>query len=174
MFMNRNLFLIFACLGALALAACGGKDANTTPNNNGAGNANVSRANTNGPIAAHNAPGGPPASTQPAGNPGPGPTGDPIDATKLDADIDKAEKAHAAKPNDVKTTKALGDAYLARAQALTEARQYRAALGDYRKTLKYDPTNEEATSMSNQIISIMQQMGREVPAEGQEPPAMRK
>jgi tetratricopeptide (TPR) repeat protein len=92
----------------------------------------------------------------------------------LDADIAKTEKAHQAKPADAAATKALADAYFARADALTEARQYRSALGDYRKGLKLDPTNQSARTMHDQIIDIFNQMGREVPAEGTEPPAMRK
>ncbi len=94
--------------------------------------------------------------------------GDPVDTAKFDAAIDAAEKAHAAKANDATTT-ALAKAYLDRANALTEARQYAAALGDYRRTLKHDPANEEAKEWIEQIVSIYTSMGRDYPKEGQEP-----
>ena len=60
-------------------------------------------------------------------------------------------------------------AYLARGNALTQARQYRAALGDYRRALRYDPDNDEARQWAATITGILQQMGREVPTEGNEP-----
>ncbi|MEO6391680.1 MAG: tetratricopeptide repeat protein [Pyrinomonadaceae bacterium] len=168
--MHRILLIAALSILGLSLAAC--SSAPAPANSNGtAPMANTSRPNTNGPIAAHDVPGAPPgAPTRPPG----GPTGDPIDTAKLDADIDKTEKAHQSKPADAGATKALADAYFARADALTEARQYRSALGDYRKGLKLDPSNESARKMHDQIIDIFNQMGREVPAEGTEPPAMRK
>lgn len=167
--MKRNLLILILIFCVLLLGACSG---NPAPQNANTPNKSAnSGTNGSGPIAVH---GGPPNPGGPGANSGPGPGGDPIDAKELDAAIEKAEKAHTAKPSDARAAKALADAYFARASALTEARQYRAALGDYRKTLKLDPTNEEARSMSGNIVSIMQQMGRDVPAEGQEPPAMRK
>src|SRR5688572_18122154 len=81
-------------------------------------------------------------------------SGDPIDTTKLDAAIMSAEKTLAAKPSDAAAKKALAAAFLARATALTEARQYASALGDYRRTLKHDPTNAEAKQWIDQIIAI--------------------
>ncbi len=163
--MKQNLKLLILISSALLLGACA--ETPTVQNKNTANGNTKAGANATVPDVPPN-PGGPSA------NAGPGPSGDPIDAKELDAAIDKAEKAHTAKPNDARATKVLADAYFARASALTEARQYRAALGDYRKTLKLDPANEEAKSMSGMIISIMQQMHRDIPAEGQEPPAMRK
>jgi tetratricopeptide (TPR) repeat protein len=166
--MNRILTIGILTLIAFAFAGCSNPSA--ISNNTNSGNTNTPRANSNGPVAAHDVPSSPGGNTRPAG----GPTGDPIDSTKLDANIEKAELAHNAKPSDAKATKALADAYFARAEELTEARQYRAALGDYRKTLKLDPKNAAAQKMHDQIVSIFQQMGREVPAEGQEPPPLRK
>src|SRR4051794_12133044 len=99
-------------------------------------------------------------------------SGDPIDTKALDADIASAEKTFKSKPNDDAAKKALGEAYYKRAVALTDARQYASALGDYRRTLKYDPDNEQAKTWVDQIISIYDSMGRESPPEGQEPPAL--
>jgi tetratricopeptide (TPR) repeat protein len=98
--------------------------------------------------------------------------GDAIDTTKYDEEITQAEQGLKKKPNDAAARTALAHAYLKRAGALTKARQYRSALGDYRRTLRYDPDNEEARNMSDTIISIMKQMNRDVPAEGEEPPPL--
>ena len=123
----------------------------------------------------------PPASNvnQPNAQPSPSPTtkmsaggGDAIDTTTYDAEIAQAEKGLKQKPNDASARTALAHAYLKRAGALTKARQYRSALGDYRRTLKYEPDNEEAREMSGTITGIMKQMGRDIPAEGEEPPPL--
>jgi len=45
-------------------------------------------------------------------------------------------------------------------------------LGDYRRTLKYDPDNAQAKTWVEQIVSIYDSMGRESPPEGQEPPPL--
>jgi hypothetical protein len=164
--MKRNLLLLILISSTLPFAAC------TTPTPQNANTpGNTAKPGTNGtaPVAVHGVPGGPP--TQPSGGPQ---FGTPIDTTKLDAAIEKAEQAHAAKPTDTHAIKALADAYFARAEALKDAQQYRSALGDYRRTLKYDASNAPARDMRDQIISIMQSMHREVPEEGQEPPAMHK
>lgn len=100
------------------------------------------------------------------------PGGDPIDTSKLDSDVAQAEGTFKQKPGDEDARVALAHAYLARASALTKARQYRSALGDYRRTLKYDPQNKEAVDMSGTIISILKNMGRDIPVEGEEPPPL--
>jgi len=99
-------------------------------------------------------------------------SGDPIDTAKMDAAIKAAEKALAAKPADAAAKKALADAYFDRASALTEARQYASALGDYRKTIKNDPSNAEAKQWIDQIVNIYASINRASPAEGEEPPPM--
>lgn len=99
-------------------------------------------------------------------------SGEPIDTKSFDADIANAEKALKAKPNDDAAKKALAEAYYKRADALTGARQYASALGDYRRTLKYDPDNAQAKEWVEQIVSIYDSMGRESPPEGQEPPPL--
>ena len=91
-------------------------------------------------------------------------SGEPIDTKEYDSAIKTAEKAPA------KTV--LGAAYYKRAVALTEARQYAAALGDYRKSLKYDPSNTEAKEWIDKIIMIYDGMNKNYPKEGEEPPAL--
>ncbi|MET0754192.1 MAG: hypothetical protein ABWZ66_12500 [Pyrinomonadaceae bacterium] len=99
-------------------------------------------------------------------------SGNPIDTSQFDADIAKAEKDLKAKPKDAGAKKALAEAYVKRGVALTEARQYASALGDYRRTLKLDPNDEEAKNGMNQIISIYESLNRDYPKEGEEPPPL--
>jgi len=99
-------------------------------------------------------------------------SGDPIESKELDAAITSAEKELKAKPGDDEAKSALAVAYFNRAMALTEARQYASALGDYRRTLKYDPDHEEAKKWVDQMLMIYNSMGREAPPEGKEPPPL--
>jgi tetratricopeptide (TPR) repeat protein len=96
----------------------------------------------------------------------------PLDVTKMTADIEKSKVAYDKNPKDETAAKALAKAYFDRASALTGVAQYRAALGDYRKGLKLDPTDEPAKKMHDEIIRIFESMGREAPKEGDEPPPM--
>ena len=86
----------------------------------------------------------------------------PIDVSEMNAALEKAEK-------NPKNKQALAKAYFTRAFALTEAAQYRAALGDFRKGLKLDPTDEDAKAMHDKIIAIFKSINREPPKEGEEP-----
>lgn len=130
---------------------------------------NLPQANTN-VQSAKNAPTAPPQ-TSPTISPR-SPGGDAIDTSKFDAEIKQAEKALKSKPQDAEARSALANAYFVRATALTDARQYRAALGDYRRTLKYDSQHKDALNMSETIIGILKTMKRDIPAEGQEPPPL--
>lgn len=99
-------------------------------------------------------------------------SGNPIDTKKFDADVANTEKALKSKPNDETAKKAVADAYFVRAMALTDARQYASALGDFRKTIKHDPSNAEAKEWIDQIISIYNSINKEYPKEGEEPPPL--
>lgn len=98
--------------------------------------------------------------------------GEPIDTSKYDAEIKRLEEKAKKSPTDQETRLALAKAYTERGDALTGVRQYRAALGDYRRALRNDPDNEQARQMSGTIVGILKSMGREVPPEGQEPPPL--
>ena len=98
--------------------------------------------------------------------------GNPIDTSKFDAAVTQAEKAAKGKSNDAAAKKALSEAYLNRAMALTDARQYASALGDFRRALKYDPSSEEAKTWIDQIIKIYDSMNKDYPKEGEEPPPL--
>lgn len=96
-------------------------------------------------------------------------SGDSIDTTEFDKAIADTEKALKAKPNDNDAKSAAAAAYFNRGFALTEARQYASALGDYRRALKIDPDHEEAQKWEKQIIGIYEMMKKEYPKPGEEP-----
>lgn len=95
--------------------------------------------------------------------------GEPIDTTKFDSEIASAKKALDAEPNSQAAKQALSRAYTVRGNALTKARQYAAALGDYRKAYKLDPSNTEAKQWVDQIIVIYEGLNKDYPKEGEEP-----
>lgn len=97
--------------------------------------------------------------------------GEAIDTAKFDGVIAEAEKASKAKPNDQALKDVLADAYFDRAFALTEppARQYAAALGDYRRAVKLNPKHDDARKWIDQIVTIFRSLGKEPPKEGEEP-----
>lgn len=99
-------------------------------------------------------------------------SGDPIDTSKFDTAIATAEKEQKAKPSDDAAKKALAQALFDRGFALTEARQYAAALGDYRRALKYDPDHADSKKWIEQIVSIYSMLKKEAPKEGEEPPPL--
>lgn len=98
--------------------------------------------------------------------------GEAIDTAKFDGVIAEAEKNLKAKPNDTAAKTALADALFDRGFALTEARQYAAALGDYRKALKHVPDHEESKKWIDQIVGIYKMLNKEAPKEGEEPPPL--
>ena len=97
--------------------------------------------------------------------------GDPIDTSVYDAAVAAAQKKLKENGGD-EAKENLAEAYFERGFALTEARQYAAALGDYRRALKYDPDHEESKKWIDQIVGIYSMMKREAPKEGAEPPPL--
>lgn len=95
-----------------------------------------------------------------------------VDVSAMTADIEKSEAAYKQNPQDKKAKDNLAKAYFVRAFALTDAAQYRAALGDFRKGLKLDPKDEAAQKMHDEIIRIFKSINREPPKEGEEPAPM--
>ncbi|HEX8137822.1 MAG TPA: tetratricopeptide repeat protein [Pyrinomonadaceae bacterium] len=159
----RTTFIGAACcLLPLALGACGGTtSAPVATNQQGAATANRAATSANTQSA-------PPAAASPrAATTASG--GEPVDTSKYDAEIKRLEEKARKSSADQATRLALAKAYTDRGDALTGVRQYRAALGDYRRALRNDPNNEQAKQMSGTIVSILQSMGRDVPPEGQEP-----
>jgi hypothetical protein len=167
---------IFLSLTALIAVGCGGSASVQNTANTNSANTTTTTTTASSPkkddltVRSHE------TQKAPAGQSNSGSGGSPmqksVDVTAMTADIEKAEKEYKAKPADAAAKDALAAAYFKRAFALTEAAQYRAALGDFRKGLKLKPENQEAKNMHDQIISIFQSIGREPPKEGEEPPPM--
>lgn len=134
-------------------------------------NTNVTNQNTNPPVAVSH---GSPTQTSNGNSQDKGTRrgGTPIDTSKFDADIKKAEDKFNKNKTDNAAKMSLAQAYLDRADALTEAAQYASALGDYRRVLKLTPDNEDAARSSNEIIRIYLSLKREPPKEGEEPPPL--
>jgi len=99
-------------------------------------------------------------------------SGDAIDTAKFDAAVMTAKKTLDGKPTNASAQKVLADAYYERAVALTDARQYASALGDYRRTLKLDSANADAKEWIDKIIMIYDGLKKEYPKEGEEPPPL--
>ncbi|MDQ6786652.1 MAG: tetratricopeptide repeat protein [Acidobacteriota bacterium] len=99
-------------------------------------------------------------------------SGNPIDTSEFDAEISKNARNLKTKPKDDAAKKSLAESYVRRGVALTDARQYASALGDYRRALKYDAGNEEAKKWIEEIMSIYAMLNREAPKEGEEPPPL--
>jgi tetratricopeptide (TPR) repeat protein len=112
---------------------------------------------------------------KPANAPGGGKwsqSGDPIDTSKFDEAIASAEKNLKGKPGDDEAKKNLAQAFFQRGFALTEARQYASALGDYRRALKYDPAHADSKKWIEQIVGIYSMLKKDAPKEGEEPPPL--
>ncbi len=96
-------------------------------------------------------------------------SGSPIDVSEFNVAISTAETALKSNPNNAAAKKNLSEAYAKRGIVLTGAGQYAAAIGDYRKVLKYDAGNAEAKKSIAMITNIYNSLNREVPPEGEEP-----
>jgi tetratricopeptide (TPR) repeat protein len=154
------------CLVLVSLGGCGGGDAPTTvgqntntPNHTASASTNSQGARTPVVVAS-------PGASRPAAAAS---GGEPVDTSKHDAEIKRLENEAKKKPSDQATRRALATAYTNRGDALTGVRQYRAALGDYRRALRNDPGNEQARQMAGTITGILKSMGRDIPPEGEEP-----
>lgn len=99
-------------------------------------------------------------------------SGDPIDTSEFDAAVSAAEMLVKRSPDDSAARKRLSKAYFDRGLALTRARQYASAIGDYRRALKNDPGNSEAKGWIDNIIMIYNGLNRSYPKEGEEPPPL--
>jgi len=170
--LSLSIFYIFSLIG------CGGNSPQTNaPNTNVAVAVNRNQPET---VAAHSTEKSLPPMTNNAANPSNKPastsTESPmaraIDVSMQTAKIEAAEKDYKAESSDAKAKANLAAARFERAFLLTDAAQYRAALGDFRKGLNLNPNDAEAKAMHDRIISIFQSINREPPKEGEEPAPM--
>lgn len=164
--MKKLLILTFTALASISCTST----AQQTPATANTGNQAIVKSNDSTIVSSHSSETNKPISPT-ANKTGSteSPMARPIDVTEMTADIEKAEKEYQKNQKDEKAKNELAKAYFVRATALTGAAQYRAALGDYRKGLKLNPTDETARKMHDQILSIFKQIGREPPKEGEEP-----
>lgn len=166
--MKKYLILTVAALFSIN---CGGTAQQTTAVNSG--NQAVLKANDSTVVSSHSTETNKPASAPSnKGGSTESPMARPIDVAEMTAEIEKAEKAYQKNQSDEKAKNELARAYFVRATALTGAAQYRAALGDYRKGLRLNSSDEDARKMHDQILSIFKQINREPPKEGEEPPPL--
>lgn len=178
--MKKAAIIGFLALASL-LSACGNSAHVATQNANNT-NAATERSANSLVVPSHSSdktPGG--GTTNPAAQNGApktqqqqteSPMAKPIDVSEMTAAVEKAEKDYKARATDAKAKEKLAEAYFTRAFALTEAAQYRAALGDFRKGLKLNSNHKDARAMHDRIISIFASINREPPKEGEEPPPM--
>lgn len=168
----RKPAILFA-LGACALAAaCGAPgptpktaNANSQASNTQTSIAHGTNTSTDANVAtSHGGAAQPNTNGAPAAKP-------PVETPAMDAKIEKAEtKAKAAGASDA-DKKAAARAYFERADFFRgegSPALYKFALADYRRGLRYDPTNEDAREKMDQIVSIYKSMGRPVPELGNE------
>lgn len=157
-------------VGAIFAASC--NNAALPVQSNNSARANSVASGTPQTVIAHGSENQTPNTAVPGEKPKWTQSGEPIDTKEMDAAIASAEKASSAKPSDVKLKKALAEAYYKRGVALTDARQYASALGDYRKAFKNDASKTEAKDWIDKIIMIYDGLGKSYPKEGEEPPPL--
>ena len=155
------------CFAALTLGACGNSGGAPTAANQTATSTNQTTVTNTQSVARSPSVAASPSTVATSQAPSGG--GEFVDTSTYDAEIKRLEEKAKKNPADQATRLALAKAYTDRGDALTGVRQYRAALGDYRRALRFDPNNGQAQQMSGTIIGILKSMGRDIPPEGQEP-----
>lgn len=182
----RKFLVTLSSVSLITVAACGPQSASDTATsaNTGSTNAAASPSPAAGAQTAGGLPpvtsahgGGQPAAPPVAGGgaasppPGGGASAPGVDTKQLDTKIEQAEaKARAAGAGDA-DKKAAAAAYVERGNIYYSAGApalYKFALGDFRRALKYDPSNSEARAKMTQIVQIYESMGRPVPTNGLE------
>lgn len=167
--MKSYLFIL-----GIAVIASGCTSNQPTVSQNSSNSAPLTRSEKPQTVTAHTTENQPPANSNgaPSAPYKAAAMGDPIDTAKFDGTITAADSVLKKKPSDETAKKNLAEAYFDRGFALTNARQYASALGDYRKALKYDPAHEESKKWIDQIVSIYKMLKKDPPKEGEEPPPL--
>jgi hypothetical protein len=174
--MRPTLIACTLCVVAVAAVAC--NPAATTENANTTASTSTTTTTTTTtqptqtgalpPISsAHGNSPAQPASAAPAANEQPS----GVDTKALDAKIEKLE-AKVKAGGTAADKKELAAAYLERGNIYYNAGQpqlYKFALGDLRRTLRYDPDNVEAKEKVDELVRIYNSLGRPVPTNGLEP-----
>ncbi len=95
-----------------------------------------------------------------------------LNTAELDAKIARAEAKAKAPGASAADKKAAADAYFERGMIYFNAgnpRLYKYALGDLRRVVRYDPSNEQARRNIQTIEDIYRSLGRPIPENGNEP-----
>lgn len=176
--MKTHLILVVLALGLLNYA-CGRGDSASQNNQNANAASSASRTDTSGAsksreLGATSSHGGGATTTTNSGAAPASASGGDADralanTAEYDARIEKAAAKADASGATESDKKAASEAYLARGNVYRDAgnpRLYKFALGDYRRALRYDPSNREAKEKMDEIVSIYQSMGRPVPTNG--------
>lgn len=98
----------------------------------------------------------PQATNRPAANANANKPAQPVDAAKLDAEINQLEAQAAKNPDDKILRETLADALVKRAQLHYDARRLNEALADYQAALSHNPDHEDAQTRIAQINNEMQ------------------
>lgn len=162
--------LAFILTGAVLLSACDSPAPAPPPSSSSpaqtAHATNSTQTVAVPPVSSAHGGGAPAAPASPAVNADAKPS---LPTPELDAKIEKAEAKVKTAGASTADKKAAAAAYVERANVYYSAGTpslYKFALGDFRRALRYDPSNEEARGKMEQIVSIYQSMGRPVPSNG--------
>lgn len=178
--MRTFLFSLTLTVALILSAACGSSEQTNTSAGNAAPTqpsdarttttTTAARPATDGPPVATSH-GTPPAPPRAGGGPAAGGASGP-DTSALDAKIEQAEARAKAAGASGADKKAAAEAYIERANVFYSAGSpmlYKFALRDFRRTLKYDPANQEALAKKQEIERIYKSLGRPIPELGNEP-----
>lgn len=189
--LRRAAFFVAVVLLALGLMACAPRASSvtseaqtnsttttTSTTHSTHSNANAGSTNAAPPVvSAHGGAAMPPVnSSGDGGMSSSASNGKPdVDTAALDAKIEQAErKAKSSGATDA-DKHAAAAAYLERGKIFMSNGQreprvyYRLALGDFRRSARYDPDNKEARDNIDLLVTIYQSMNRPVPDIGNEP-----
>ncbi len=165
--------ILILSLFALFAAACGEQPPTTAGNQQNNVNISVNQTDNRLTVSSRSQGNTQTASVPTGGNQtNASPMAKAVDVSKETEEIEKAKAAYDKNQKRDEAKNALAKAYFDRGFILTEAAQYRAAMGDFRKGLKLDPNDEKAKNMYDEIVRIFASIGREPPKEGEEPPPM--
>lgn len=154
---------------ALASAACGSSEQSKTDSGSQSTSTVKGPSQVTAPAPVND---GPPVAVS-HGGPGPatGPAGGP-DTSALDKKIEQAEATAKASGATQADKLAAATAYLERGNVFYSAGTpalYKFALRDFRRALRYDPDNSDASKKKDEIVRIYKSLNRPVPDLGNEP-----
>lgn len=119
--LKKIIWVALVCALAASAFGCRGGATDNARQSNAVAQSQSTQSNANGGAAASN-----------------------VDVAKLNADIERLEKAAERNPGDEETRDELARAYVRRGDAERASNQSQEALKDYQRALRLDPDNAEA------------------------------